>query len=64
MFPRSKSSYILQPGPAALSEGVRHLHAILARVAGCEPESGLEPAEAMDVDFAMNVDFVGKEAEA
>lgn len=31
-----KSTYILQPGPAALTEGVRQLHAILARVAGCE----------------------------
>lgn len=28
-----KSTYILQPGPAALTEGVRQLHAILARVA-------------------------------
>jgi iron complex transport system substrate-binding protein len=29
-----KSSYILQPGPASLTEGVRQLHEILARVAG------------------------------
>ncbi len=28
-----KSTYILQPGPAALTDGVRQLHAILARVA-------------------------------
>jgi iron complex transport system substrate-binding protein len=28
-----KSTYILQPGPAALTEGVRQLHAIIARVA-------------------------------
>ena len=28
-----KSSYILQPGPAALTEGVRQLHYIIARVA-------------------------------
>jgi iron complex transport system substrate-binding protein len=28
-----KSSYILQPGPAALTDGVRQLHQILARVA-------------------------------
>lgn len=27
-----RSSYILQPGPAALTEGVRQIHAILARV--------------------------------
>lgn len=31
-----KSSYILQPGPAALTEGVRQLHSILAKVAGLE----------------------------
>jgi iron complex transport system substrate-binding protein len=29
-----KSTYILQPGPAALTEGLRQLHAILARVVG------------------------------
>ena len=28
-----KSSYILQPGPAALTEGVHQLHRIIARVA-------------------------------
>jgi iron complex transport system substrate-binding protein len=31
------SSYILQPGPAALTEGVRQLHAILSQVAGSGP---------------------------
>jgi iron complex transport system substrate-binding protein len=46
-----KSTYILQPGPAALTEGVRQLHAILARVAGCEPLAGLEPAERLDPDL-------------
>jgi iron complex transport system substrate-binding protein len=46
-----KSTYILQPGPAALSEGVRQLHAILARVAGCEPLQGLEPSERLDQDL-------------
>ena len=45
-----KSTYILQPGPAALTEGVRQLHAILARVAGGEPAAGLAPLEAMDPD--------------
>jgi len=40
-----KSTYILQPGPAALSEGVRQLHAILAYVADCEPSPGLTPEE-------------------
>jgi iron complex transport system substrate-binding protein len=31
-----KSTYILQPGPAALTEGLRQLHVLLARVAGAE----------------------------
>jgi iron complex transport system substrate-binding protein len=35
-----KSTYILQPGPAALTEGVGQIHAILARVAGAQPELG------------------------
>jgi len=29
-----KSAYILQPGPAALTEGIRQLHHIISRVAG------------------------------
>ena len=29
-----KSTYILQPGPASLTEGVRQVHEVLARVAG------------------------------
>ena len=29
-----KSTIILQPGPAALTDGVRELHAIMTRVAG------------------------------
>ena len=40
-----KSTFILQPGPASLTEGVRQLHAILAHVAGCEPLAGTEPQE-------------------
>ena len=32
-----KSTYILQPGPAALTEGAQQLHAILASVAGNSP---------------------------
>jgi iron complex transport system substrate-binding protein len=46
-----KSTYILQPGPAALTEGVRQLHKILARVAGGEPAPGLAPLESMDPDL-------------
>jgi iron complex transport system substrate-binding protein len=44
-----KSTYILQPGPAALTEGVRQLHAILARVEGMVPERDLAPLEKCDV---------------
>jgi iron complex transport system substrate-binding protein len=40
-----KSSFILQPGPGSLTEGVRQVHAVLARVANCEPTQGLEPEE-------------------
>jgi iron complex transport system substrate-binding protein len=32
-----KSTYILQPGPASLTEGVRQLHETFARVHGVEP---------------------------
>ncbi len=46
-----KSTYILQPGLAALTEGIFQLHAILAKVAGVEPPSDLCPAERMDPDF-------------
>lgn len=43
-----KSAYILQPGPAALTEGVRQLHCILARVAGVSVDPSLAPAERAD----------------
>jgi iron complex transport system substrate-binding protein len=43
-----KSTYILQPGPAALTEGVRQLHAILAGWEGVEVDSGLAPLERSD----------------
>ena len=43
-----KSTYILQPGPASLTEGVRQLHAILAKVAGVDVDPALAPAERMD----------------
>lgn len=43
-----KSAFILQPGPAALTEGVRQLHAILARVAGVTVPEPLAPAERWD----------------
>lgn len=43
-----KSTYILQPGPASLTEGVRQIHAILARVAGVEIAPALLPTEKCD----------------
>ncbi len=43
-----KSTYILQPGPAALTEGVRQLHAVLCRAVGVEPPGALMPAERWD----------------
>jgi iron complex transport system substrate-binding protein len=46
-----KSTYILQPGPAALTEGVLQLHAILARVAGVDLPGDLRPAERSDRDL-------------
>jgi len=46
-----KSTYILQPGPAALTEGVRQLHAILACVAGCVVAEEVAPQEALDPDL-------------
>ena len=43
-----KSTYILQPGPACLTEGVRQLHAQLARVHGVALDASLAPAERID----------------
>lgn len=39
-----QSSNILQPGPAALTEGVRQIHSILARVVGNEVAATFKPA--------------------
>lgn len=38
-----KSTYILQPGPASLTEGVRQLHSLLAGIHGLEVEASLKP---------------------
>ena len=43
-----KSTYILQPGPASLTEGVRQLHFQLCRAMGLSLEAGLMPAERTD----------------
>src|SRR5580698_4927479 len=40
------SGPILQPGPGSLTEGVRQVHAILARVVGVEAEPALDSAKA------------------
>ena len=39
-----KSSYILQPGPAALTEGVRQVHAVLCGVVGLDVPDDVRPA--------------------
>lgn len=43
-----KSTYILQPGPAALTEGVRQLHAVLCRAMGVDVPPDLMPDEKWD----------------
>ena len=40
-----KSTYILQPGPASLTEGVRQVHHVLCRVAGVPPDPALTPSQ-------------------
>jgi iron complex transport system substrate-binding protein len=42
------SAYILQPGPASLTEGVRQLHALIARAAGGAVDPALAPREGLD----------------
>lgn len=51
-----KSTYILQPGPASLTEGIRQLHTILARVAGVSVPANLAPAERVDPALAARAD--------
>jgi len=43
-----KSTYILQPGSASLTEGVRQIHALLARVTGVTIDPSLAPEHALD----------------
>ena len=50
-----KSTYILQPGPAALTEGLRQLHLILARVSGFDVDIRLRPSERVDPDLESPV---------
>lgn len=48
-----KSTFILQPGPASLTEGVRQLHAILARTVNQEVDASLLPREKSDVELGL-----------
>ena len=48
-----KSAYILQPGPAALTEGLRQLHAILAHVVHQKLEPSLLPQERSDRSLGL-----------
>jgi iron complex transport system substrate-binding protein len=48
-----KSTYILQPGPASLTEGVRQIHHILSLVCGCPPDPELMPLERVDPDLNL-----------
>ena len=43
-----KSTYILQPGPASLTEGIRQIHAILAHSVGVHIDAALRPLEKQD----------------
>ena len=43
-----KSTYILQPGPAALTEGVRQIHWLLGRTLGVAIDPALAPFERVD----------------
>ena len=43
-----KSAFILQPGPAALTEGLRQLHAILAHSVNLKIDQSLLPKERVD----------------
>jgi len=50
-----KSTYILQPGPASLTEGIRQIHAILAHVVGVQIPEELRPMEKQDAMLTSNV---------
>ena len=43
-----KSTYILQPGPAALTEGLRQVHFIIAKGLGMEVDPAIAPKEKVD----------------
>jgi len=43
-----KSTYILQPGPASLTEGIKQIHTILAHVVGVTVSQEISPDEKVD----------------
>ena len=45
-----KSTYILQPGPASLTEGVRQIHELLCTSMKIERNPALRPDERVDPD--------------
>jgi iron complex transport system substrate-binding protein len=47
-----KSTYILQPGPASLTEGVRQIHYWLCAAAGMDVPKDLVPDERVDGELA------------
>jgi iron complex transport system substrate-binding protein len=49
-----KSTYILQPGPACLTEGVRQIHALLAHVHAVQVPSEVVPAERLDLNASKD----------
>jgi iron complex transport system substrate-binding protein len=48
-----KSAFILQPGPAALTEGLRQLHSILGHVMNQKIDQVLQPKEKTDAALGM-----------
>ncbi|HEY3041892.1 MAG TPA: cobalamin-binding protein [Pyrinomonadaceae bacterium] len=48
-----KSTYILQPGPAALTEGLRQIHAILAHSLGVKVDPSLLPRDRTDASLRL-----------
>ena len=48
-----KSTYILQPGPAALTEGLRQLHAIVSHAVGQKLDPSLLPRERTDARLGL-----------
>ena len=50
-----KSTYILQPGPASLTEGIKQIHAILAHCLNVEVDASVKPEEKLDAALTAEV---------